>query len=36
MVKPALKEVIAEMMLEGDSEEEEEDKEKEGYAYNRG
>lgn len=28
MVKPALKEVIAEMMLEGDSEEEEEDKEK--------
>lgn len=29
MVKPALKEVIAEMMLEGDSEEEEEDNEKE-------
>ena len=28
MVKPALKEVIAEMMLEGDSEEEEEDNEK--------
>ena len=28
MVKPALKEVIAEMMLEGDSEEEEDDKEK--------
>lgn len=28
MVKPALKEVIAEMMLEGDSEEEEKDKEK--------
>ncbi|WP_283689904.1 signal recognition particle-docking protein FtsY [Clostridium perfringens] len=28
IVKPALKEVIAEMMLEGDSEEEEEDKEK--------
>ncbi|EGT0688251.1 signal recognition particle-docking protein FtsY [Clostridium perfringens] len=28
MVKPALKEVIAEMMLEGDSEDEEEDKEK--------
>lgn len=28
MVKPTLKEVIAEMMLEGDSEEEEEDKEK--------
>ncbi len=28
MVKPALKEVIAEIMLEGDSEEEEDDKEK--------
>ena len=28
MVKPALKEVIAEMMLEGDSEEEEDDKER--------